>query len=148
MKSAWVLIRNQGWGNGGLISVLTSCVHFSPQLIGNTRTCTYIQEHSVVDPKGKMFELKSTNVSFLCSLYFSCWDILVSGICGLCPLVTCLCLLSTMGLLINRAAVTFVLTFVVFPYFHSSRLPTWCLSTKGLSTDHTPKTQKSKTFVD
>ncbi|XP_023651264.1 PRELI domain containing protein 3B [Paramormyrops kingsleyae] len=33
-------------------------------LIGNTRTCTYIQEHSVVDPKGKMFELKSTNLTF------------------------------------------------------------------------------------
>lgn len=32
-------------------------------MIGVTRTCTYVQEHSVVDPKEKMFELKSTNVS-------------------------------------------------------------------------------------
>lgn len=34
-----------------------------PQIIGNARTCTYIQEHSVVDPKEKTFELQSTNVS-------------------------------------------------------------------------------------
>ncbi|KAL4655760.1 PRELI domain containing protein 3B [Arapaima gigas] len=33
-------------------------------LIGTTRTCTYIQEHSVVDPKEKVFELKSTNLTF------------------------------------------------------------------------------------
>ncbi|XP_013860219.1 PRELI domain containing protein 3B [Austrofundulus limnaeus] len=33
-------------------------------LIGNTRTHTYIQEHSVVDPKEKTFELKSTNITF------------------------------------------------------------------------------------
>ncbi|XP_017264058.1 PRELI domain containing protein 3B [Kryptolebias marmoratus] len=33
-------------------------------LIGNPRTCTYIQEHSVVDPKEKTFELKSTNITF------------------------------------------------------------------------------------
>ncbi|XP_048879118.1 PRELI domain containing protein 3B isoform X2 [Brienomyrus brachyistius] len=33
-------------------------------LIGITRTCTYIQEQSVVDPKGKTFELKSTNLTF------------------------------------------------------------------------------------
>lgn len=32
-------------------------------MIGVTRTCTYVQEHSVVDPKEKTFELKSTNVS-------------------------------------------------------------------------------------
>uniref|UniRef100_A0AAQ6A964 PRELI/MSF1 domain-containing protein n=1 Tax=Amphiprion ocellaris TaxID=80972 RepID=A0AAQ6A964_AMPOC len=30
-------------------------------IIGVTRTCTYVQEHSVVDPKEKTFELKSTN---------------------------------------------------------------------------------------
>ncbi|XP_056279414.1 PRELI domain containing protein 3B-like [Pseudoliparis swirei] len=33
-------------------------------LIGVTRTCTYIQERSVVDPREKSFELKSTNISF------------------------------------------------------------------------------------
>lgn len=33
------------------------------QIIGTTRTCTYVQEHSVVDPRQKTFELKSTNVS-------------------------------------------------------------------------------------
>ncbi|XP_044066359.1 PRELI domain containing protein 3B-like isoform X1 [Siniperca chuatsi] len=33
-------------------------------IIGVTRTCTYVQEHSVVDPKEKTFELKSTNISF------------------------------------------------------------------------------------
>ncbi|XP_018597726.1 PRELI domain containing protein 3B [Scleropages formosus] len=33
-------------------------------LIGTTRTCTYIQEHSVVDPKEKLFELKSSNLTF------------------------------------------------------------------------------------
>uniref|UniRef100_A0A8C7MGL3 PRELI domain containing 3B n=1 Tax=Oncorhynchus kisutch TaxID=8019 RepID=A0A8C7MGL3_ONCKI len=32
-------------------------------LIGITRTNTYIQEHSVVDPKEKTFELQSTNIS-------------------------------------------------------------------------------------
>ncbi|XP_067095587.1 PRELI domain containing protein 3B-like [Osmerus mordax] len=33
-------------------------------LIGMTRTCTYVHEHSVVDPKEKTFELKSSNISF------------------------------------------------------------------------------------
>lgn len=33
------------------------------QIIGVTRTCTYVHEHSVVDPKEKTFELQSTNVS-------------------------------------------------------------------------------------
>lgn len=33
-------------------------------LIGNVRTCTYIQERSIVDPKEKMFELKSSNITF------------------------------------------------------------------------------------
>uniref|UniRef100_A0A3Q3LIK5 PRELI domain containing protein 3B-like n=1 Tax=Mastacembelus armatus TaxID=205130 RepID=A0A3Q3LIK5_9TELE len=33
-------------------------------IIGVTRTCTYVREHSVVDPKEKTFELKSTNISF------------------------------------------------------------------------------------
>uniref|UniRef100_W5MGX5 PRELI domain containing 3 n=1 Tax=Lepisosteus oculatus TaxID=7918 RepID=W5MGX5_LEPOC len=32
-------------------------------LIGATRTCTYIQEHSVVDPGEQTFELKSTNIT-------------------------------------------------------------------------------------
>ncbi|MEQ2193108.1 PRELI domain containing protein 3B [Xenoophorus captivus] len=32
-------------------------------IIGVTRTCTYVQEHSVVDPNQKTFELQSTNVS-------------------------------------------------------------------------------------
>ncbi|KAF7646404.1 hypothetical protein LDENG_00188260, partial [Lucifuga dentata] len=30
-------------------------------IIGVTRTCTYVEEYSVVDPKEKTFELKSTN---------------------------------------------------------------------------------------
>nr|XP_057910264.1 PRELI domain containing protein 3B-like [Doryrhamphus excisus] len=33
-------------------------------LIGNTRTCTYIEEHSVVDPRQKSLELQSTNITF------------------------------------------------------------------------------------
>lgn len=33
------------------------------QMFGVTRTCTYVQEHSVVDPKQQTFELQSTNVS-------------------------------------------------------------------------------------
>lgn len=33
-------------------------------IIGTTRSCTYVQEHSVVDPKEKTFELQSTNISF------------------------------------------------------------------------------------
>ncbi|MBN3298108.1 PLD3B protein, partial [Amia calva] len=33
-------------------------------LIGATRTRTYIQEHSVVDPQEHTFELKSTNITF------------------------------------------------------------------------------------
>ncbi|XP_042614933.1 PRELI domain containing protein 3B isoform X2 [Cyprinus carpio] len=33
-------------------------------IIGNVRTCMYIQEHSVVDPKEKTFELQSTNITF------------------------------------------------------------------------------------
>lgn len=39
------------------------CDLFFLQIIGVTRTCTYVQEHSVVDPKEKSFELQSTNVS-------------------------------------------------------------------------------------
>lgn len=37
--------------------------HLCLQIIGNMRTYTYIQEHSVVDPKEKTLELQSTNVS-------------------------------------------------------------------------------------
>lgn len=33
------------------------------QLIGTSRTKTYVQEHSVVDPVEKTMELKSSNVS-------------------------------------------------------------------------------------
>ncbi|XP_034021996.1 PRELI domain containing protein 3B [Thalassophryne amazonica] len=33
-------------------------------IIGIARTCTYIQEHSVVDPKKKTLELQSTNITF------------------------------------------------------------------------------------
>ncbi|XP_077386582.1 PRELI domain containing protein 3B-like isoform X1 [Festucalex cinctus] len=33
-------------------------------IIGNTRTCTYIQEHSIVDPQEKSLELQSTNITF------------------------------------------------------------------------------------
>uniref|UniRef100_A0A3Q3WL66 PRELI/MSF1 domain-containing protein n=1 Tax=Mola mola TaxID=94237 RepID=A0A3Q3WL66_MOLML len=33
-------------------------------IIGNTRTYTYIQENSIVDPKEKIFELQSTNITF------------------------------------------------------------------------------------
>ncbi|TMS18938.1 PRELI domain containing protein 3B [Larimichthys crocea] len=33
-------------------------------IIGNSRTYTYVQEHSVVDPKEKSFELQSTNITF------------------------------------------------------------------------------------
>ncbi|XP_030276699.1 PRELI domain containing protein 3B [Sparus aurata] len=33
-------------------------------IIGNARSYTYIQEHSIVDPKEKTFELQSTNITF------------------------------------------------------------------------------------
>ncbi|XP_064823058.1 PRELI domain containing protein 3B-like [Oncorhynchus masou masou] len=33
-------------------------------IIGRTQTCTYIQEHSVVDPIEKTFELQSSNITF------------------------------------------------------------------------------------
>ncbi|XP_015257974.1 PRELI domain containing protein 3B [Cyprinodon tularosa] len=33
-------------------------------LIGNVRSCTYIQESSVVDPKERTFELQSSNITF------------------------------------------------------------------------------------
>ncbi|XP_040058789.2 PRELI domain containing protein 3B [Gasterosteus aculeatus] len=33
-------------------------------IIGNARTCTYIQEKSVVDPIKKIFELQSSNITF------------------------------------------------------------------------------------
>uniref|UniRef100_A0AAQ4RMC3 PRELI domain containing 3 n=1 Tax=Gasterosteus aculeatus aculeatus TaxID=481459 RepID=A0AAQ4RMC3_GASAC len=33
-------------------------------IIGNARTCTYIQEKSVVDPIEKIFELQSSNITF------------------------------------------------------------------------------------
>ncbi|XP_062853670.1 PRELI domain containing protein 3B isoform X2 [Trichomycterus rosablanca] len=41
----------------GLPSVVKS-------IIGNARACTYVQEHSVVDPKEKTLELQSTNITF------------------------------------------------------------------------------------
>lgn len=34
-----------------------------PQLVGNARTYTYVQEQSVIDPKEQTFELQSSNVS-------------------------------------------------------------------------------------
>ncbi|XP_032370654.1 PRELI domain containing protein 3B isoform X2 [Etheostoma spectabile] len=33
-------------------------------IIGNARTYTYVQEHTVVDPKEKIFELQSSNITF------------------------------------------------------------------------------------
>lgn len=36
---------------------------FCPQLVGNARTYTYVQEQSVIDPKEQTFELQSSNVS-------------------------------------------------------------------------------------
>ena len=39
------------------------------QMIGVTRSFTYVQEHSVVDPKEKTFELSSTNVSWFWCLF-------------------------------------------------------------------------------
>ncbi|KAK6318759.1 PRELI domain containing protein 3B [Coregonus clupeaformis] len=33
-------------------------------IIGRTQTCTYIQEHSVVDPVERTFELQSSNITF------------------------------------------------------------------------------------
>lgn len=45
-----------------VIVIFASDLHVRLQIIGNTRSCTYIQEHSVVDPKEKTLELQSTNV--------------------------------------------------------------------------------------
>lgn len=42
--------------------IFASRLHLPLQIIGNTRSCTYIQEHSVVDPQEKTLELQSTNV--------------------------------------------------------------------------------------
>lgn len=42
--------------------IFASNLHVPLQIIGNMRSCTYIQEHSVVDPKEKTLELQSTNV--------------------------------------------------------------------------------------
>lgn len=42
--------------------IFASNLHVPLQIIGNTRSCTYIQEHSVVDPQEKTLELQSTNV--------------------------------------------------------------------------------------
>lgn len=42
--------------------IFASNLHVRLQIIGNARSCTYIQEHSVVDPKEKTLELQSTNV--------------------------------------------------------------------------------------
>uniref|UniRef100_A0A8D0CTU6 PRELI domain containing 3B n=1 Tax=Sander lucioperca TaxID=283035 RepID=A0A8D0CTU6_SANLU len=46
-----------------LLSTEWGLPSMAKSIIGVTRTCTYVQEHSVVDPKEKSFELKSTNVS-------------------------------------------------------------------------------------
>uniref|UniRef100_UPI003AB0403F PRELI domain containing protein 3B-like isoform X4 n=1 Tax=Centroberyx gerrardi TaxID=166262 RepID=UPI003AB0403F len=47
-----------------LLSTEWGLPSMAKSIIGATRTCTYVQEHSVVDPKEKTFELKSTNISF------------------------------------------------------------------------------------
>uniref|UniRef100_A0A3Q3XCY5 PRELI/MSF1 domain-containing protein n=1 Tax=Mola mola TaxID=94237 RepID=A0A3Q3XCY5_MOLML len=47
-----------------LLSTEWGLPSMAKSIIGVTRTCTYVQEHSVVDPKEKTFELKSTNISF------------------------------------------------------------------------------------
>nr|XP_020475870.1 PRELI domain containing protein 3B-like isoform X1 [Monopterus albus] len=47
-----------------LLSTEWGLPSIAKSLIGVTRTCTYVQEHSVVDPKEKTFKLKSTNISF------------------------------------------------------------------------------------
>uniref|UniRef100_A0A3Q1GAP9 PRELI domain containing 3 n=1 Tax=Acanthochromis polyacanthus TaxID=80966 RepID=A0A3Q1GAP9_9TELE len=47
-----------------LVSTEWGLPAMAKSIIGVTRTCTYVQEHSVVDPKEKTFELKSTNISF------------------------------------------------------------------------------------
>ncbi|XP_047203867.1 PRELI domain containing protein 3B [Girardinichthys multiradiatus] len=47
-------LLNTEWG---LPSIVKS-------LIGNVRTCTYIQESSIVDPKERTFELQSSNITF------------------------------------------------------------------------------------
>ncbi|XP_008316265.1 PRELI domain containing protein 3B-like [Cynoglossus semilaevis] len=43
----------------GLPAMAKSIIGF-----GTSRTCTYVQEHSVVDPKEKTLQLQSTNISF------------------------------------------------------------------------------------
>lgn len=47
-----------------LLSAEWGLPSIAKSIIGTTRSCTYVQEHSIVDPKEKTFELKSTNISF------------------------------------------------------------------------------------
>jgi len=47
-----------------LLSTEWGLPSMAKSMFGVTRTCTYVQEHSVVDPKERTFELKSTNISF------------------------------------------------------------------------------------
>uniref|UniRef100_H3D381 PRELI domain containing 3B n=2 Tax=Tetraodon nigroviridis TaxID=99883 RepID=H3D381_TETNG len=47
-----------------LLSTEWGLPSMAKSIAGVTKTCTYVQEHSVVDPKEKTFELKSTNISF------------------------------------------------------------------------------------
>ncbi|XP_030590165.1 PRELI domain containing protein 3B-like [Archocentrus centrarchus] len=47
-----------------LLSTEWGLPSLAKSMFGVTRTCTYVQEHSVVDPKEKIFELQSTNISF------------------------------------------------------------------------------------
>uniref|UniRef100_A0A8C6UCE4 PRELI domain containing 3 n=1 Tax=Neogobius melanostomus TaxID=47308 RepID=A0A8C6UCE4_9GOBI len=47
-----------------LLSTEWGLPSIAKSIIGTTRSCTYVQEHSVVDPKEKTFELQSTNISF------------------------------------------------------------------------------------
>ncbi|KAM6976757.1 PRELI domain containing protein 3B-like [Aplochiton taeniatus] len=47
-----------------LLSTEWGLPSMAKSMFGVTRSRTYVQEHSVVDPKEKIFELKSTNISF------------------------------------------------------------------------------------
>lgn len=47
-----------------LLSTEWGLPSMAKSMFGVTRSRTYVQEHSVVDPKEKVFQLKSTNISF------------------------------------------------------------------------------------
>ena len=52
------------WHRHRLLSTDWGLPSIMKSLIGEARTKTYVQEHSVVDPVEKTMELKSTNISF------------------------------------------------------------------------------------